>query len=208
MQSIEKDNLIIASIIAMKIEKSTIETIKNGGVGVMPTDTIYGLVGLALSKKAVEKIYKLKKRGPGKPFIILIAGIEDLKKFGVALDESFKNILDKFWPGPVSVILQCPKLKKELSYLRPLDKTLAFRCPKDKRLNNLLKATGPLVAPSANIEGLPPAETIKQAKEYFSDKVDFYSDNGIMKNKPSTLIAFEKRGVEVLREGIVKVNEK
>ena len=192
-------------LVIMKISDDIITILKNGGVGILPTDTIYGLVGLALSKKAVEKIYQLKKRGPAKPFIILIADIEDLKKFGVALDESAKNILDKFWPGPVSVILRCPKLKSGLSYLRPLNKTLAFRCPKDKRLNNLLKETGPLVAPSANPERLPPAETIKQAKEYFGDKVDFYLDAGTIKSAPSALIALQGGQIEILRQGKIKI---
>ena len=187
------------------VDQNIINTIKASGIGVLPTDTIYGLVGLALHKKAVEKIYKLKKRSPQKPFIILIAEIEDLKKFGVALDKPAKNILDKFWPGPVSVILPCPMLKRELSYLWPLNKTLAFRCPKDKWLNNLLKETGPLVAPSANIEGLPPAQTIKQAKKYFNDKVDFYFDEGTIKNAPSVLISLENRKIKVLRQGKTKI---
>ena len=182
-------------------DQNIIKIIKSGGIGILPTDTIYGLVGLALHRKAIEKIYKLKKRGPGKPFIILIADIEDLKMFGVALDESAKNILHKFWPGPVSVILRCPKLKNNLSYLRPLNKTLAFRCPKDKWLNNLLKETGPLVAPSANPEGLPPAKTIQQAKKYFDSQVDFYFDAGTIKNRPSTLIALQNGQIEVLRQG-------
>ncbi|MCX6789601.1 MAG: L-threonylcarbamoyladenylate synthase [Candidatus Gribaldobacteria bacterium] len=189
----------------MKMSDDIIIVLKNGGVGVLPTDTIYGLVGLALDKKAVEKIYKLKKRSPQKPFIILIAGTEYLKKFGVALNESTRNILQKFWPGPVSVILRCPKIKSGLSYLRPLNKTLAFRCPKDKWLNNLLKETGPLVAPSANIEKLLPAETIKQAKEYFDDNVDFYIDAGTIKGAPSALISLENGKIKVLRQGKTKI---
>ena len=186
-------------------KKEVINILSNGGVGIIPTDTIYGLVGLALRKEAVGKIYQLKKRGQSKPFIILIADIEDLRKFGVALDEAVKNILDKFWPGPVSVILRCSELKRELSYLRPLNKTLAFRCPKDKWLNNLLKETGPLVAPSANIEGLPPAETIKQAKKYFNNKADFYFDEGTIKNAPSALISINNGKIKVLRQGKIKI---
>jgi len=113
--------------------------------------------------------------------------------------------LKKFWPGPVSVILKCPKIKKEMSYLRPLDKTLAFRCPKGKWLNVLLQKTGPLVAPSANPEGLPPAQTIKQAKKYFYEKVDFYVDTGIIKGVPSALIVLKDGSTEILRQGKVKI---
>lgn len=63
--------------------KNIIKILKSSGVGVMPTDTIYGLVGRAEDKKAVERIYKIKRRNKKKPFIILISNIQDLKKFGV-----------------------------------------------------------------------------------------------------------------------------
>lgn len=186
-------------------KQKIIDILKNNGVGILPTDTIYGLVGSALSKKAVARIYKIKKRNPQKPFIILIAKIDDLKKFGVALNEPSENILRKIWPSSVSVILDCPKLKNSLSYLKPLNNTLAFRCPKDKWLNVLLQKTGPLIAPSANPEGLPPAETIKQAKKYFGEQVDFYLDKAVVKGAPSTLIAFKNGKIEILRQGKAKI---
>ncbi len=193
----------------MKINKNIIKTLKNGGVGVLPTDTLYGLVGSALSKKAVERIYRLKKRSPQKPFIILIAGISDLQLFGVKLGsdtcQTLRETIKGFWPGPVSIVLDCPNLSNLLSYLRPLNNTLAFRCPWDKWLHNLLKQTGPLVAPSANCEGEIPAENIEQAKRYFGEQVDFYFDGGILVGKPSTLIALKDGRIEVLRKGALKV---
>ncbi|MDD4990318.1 MAG: Sua5/YciO/YrdC/YwlC family protein, partial [Candidatus Pacebacteria bacterium] len=127
----------------MKISEKIVKILKNGGVGILSTDTLYGLVGSALSKKAVERIYKLKKRGVGKPFIILISKISDLKLFEVELNEKEKEVLRRFWPGPISIVLKCPNLTREMSYLRPLNQTLAFRCPNLKWLNVLLKKTGP-----------------------------------------------------------------
>src|SRR3972149_1783893 len=70
-----------------------------GNVGVLPTDTLYGLVGSALSKKAVERIYKLKKRNSRKPRIILIASLKDLNLFGARIDTAYKNLLRALWPG-------------------------------------------------------------------------------------------------------------
>ena len=104
----------------------------------MPTDTIYGLVARAFDKKAVLRVFRLKKRSPQKPFIILISNMNDLKKFGVNADNRMKNVLDKIWHNEVSVVLSCPNLDKSLSYLKPKNKTLAFRCPNDKRLKNVL----------------------------------------------------------------------
>jgi len=125
------------------------EILKSGGIGVMPTDTIYGLVGSALSKKTVLRIYKVRQRDLRKPFIVLIGSLGDLKKFGVKLNPRHLAFLRKIWPGPVSVILPCTG--REFYYLHRGTRSLAFRLPKDKGLINLLKKTGPLVAPSANI---------------------------------------------------------
>ncbi|MDD5146761.1 MAG: L-threonylcarbamoyladenylate synthase [Candidatus Pacebacteria bacterium] len=190
-----------------QIIKSIKEILRLGGVGVLPTDTLYGLVGPALDKKAVLRIYKLKKRSPQKPFIILIAGLNSLESFGAILDSKTRAILRQVWPNPISVILQCPNLPKELFYMCPINQTLAFRCPKEKWLHNLLKQTGPLVAPSANSEGAAPAETIAQAKVYFSDQVDFYLDVGTIKGEPSTLIAIRDGNVIIERQGQVKVEK-
>ena len=179
-----------------------IQILKNDGVGVMATDTIYGLVGSALSKKAVERIYKLKKRTPSKPFIILISDFNDLKFFNIKIDQFTKKLLQKIWPNPVSVILPCNDAK--FAYLHRETKTLAFRIPQKPDLLELLQQTVPLVAPSANPEGLPPAQTIKEAKKYFNDQVDFYQDEGKLISEPSTLIEIKNRKTNILRQGIYK----
>ena len=172
--------------------KKIIDILKKGGVGVMQTDTLYGLVGRADSKKAVERIYKIKGRNKNKPLIILISDIKDLKKFRVKISDEELIFLEKVWPGKVSVILS----------------GLAFRLPNKKPLIKILKKTGPLVAPSANLSGLKPAKNIKEAQEYFGDNVDFYLSGGTLKSRPSTLIGINKKGeIKVLR-GMIKKHGK
>ena len=80
-----------------------------GGVGVLPTDTLYGLVGSAFSKRTVQRIYKLRRRNPAKPMIILIGDISDLASFGIRLSPQIKKILHRVWPGKVSVIIPLPR---------------------------------------------------------------------------------------------------
>lgn len=179
--------------------------LKEGAIGVIPTDTIYGVVASALNKKAVEKIYRLKKRNQKKPLIILISSINDLKFFGVTLNSWQKKVLKKFWPGKVSFILKCPS--KKFYYLHRGSKTLAFRLPKKKELLKILAIAGPLVAPSANWEGFPPATNISQAKKYFGKNV-FYLDDGEIKGKPSALIDIRKNKLEVLRDGVFLTKQK
>jgi len=185
------------------MKKDIVDILLRGGVGVLPTDTIYGIVGLALSKKAVARIYKLRKRNPKKPLIILISSLRDLKLFDIILNRETKKLLEKLWPGKVSVILPCRN--KKFAYLHRGTKTLAFRLPKKRELTGLLKKAGPLVAPSANWEGHPPAKTAKAAKKYFGNKIDFYIDAGKLESLPSTLIEIKNGKINILRAGGGKI---
>lgn len=178
-----------------------------GGIGVLPTDTIYGIVARALDAKAVERVYEVRRRRPDKPCIILIADVSDLEQFGVAP----LPVLEKLWPGAVSVILSCHDEASmgeggdDLVYLHRGTNALAFRLPAGEDLRELLRKTGPLIAPSANIEGMKPAVTIEDAKVYFDDKVDFYVDVGMRVGEPSTLVEVKDGRVLVLRQGAVNI---
>lgn len=187
-----------------EVEKEVAFALRGGQVGVLPTDTLYGLVGSAFNIDTVERIYHLRKRDLKKPMIILISSLKDLERFGIFLDKESKEALKKLWPAKLSVVLGCGA--NGMDYLTRGGKTLAFRMPEDKQLLGLIKKTGPLVAPSANLAGEKPAENYKEAREYFADNVDFYVDAGRIKSKPSTLIELGKGGkIKVLRPGAVKI---
>lgn len=187
----------------------------------MPTDTIYGLLGQALNKKTVERIYKVRRRSPAKPLIILIASLADLGLFGIKLKPAEKEFLSRYWPGALSVILPCPLAK--FKYLHRGTRSLAFRWPTKLSVLEVLKVTGPLVAPSANPEEEKSADNLKEAKDYFGEEVypvkssfkrdgeavfngvDFYYGRGSLIGQPSTLVKLEGDKVEVLRPGAVKI---
>jgi len=179
-----------------------IDAIKRGGVAVIPTDTIYGIVARADNPEAVERVYAVKGRAPEKPSIILIGKKEDLSIFDIILSEEQENFLNKHWPGAVSVILECTN--ERFAYLHRGTKSLSFRLPDNKALIELLEQTGPLSAPSANPENQKPASTVDEARVYFGDAVDCYMDGGMSSADPSTLVRLGKAGeVEVLRVGSV-----
>jgi len=184
-----------------------IKIIKKGGIGFLPTDTIYGLVGSAFSQEAVERIYHTKNRDPKKPFIVLISSLKDLEKFGHSLTAEEKAWLSKVWPGKVSIILSLPAShQKEFKYLHRGTKALAFRLPKKKALLEILKKTGPLVAPSANPEGAPPFEGLREAKDYFGSQLDFYVSAGKrLGGAPSTLVKLDQGQISIIRQGAVKI---
>lgn len=187
-------------------QKEIMSVLQHGGIGVLPTDTLYGIVGSALSKKTVARMYKVRKRNLKKPLIILIHSLRDLAVFGVVITPKEKKLLNTLWPGKVSVLLSCAH--KRFTYLHRGTHMLAFRVPADTALRALLKKTGPLVAPSANIEGSDPARTIGDALRYFGKNVDFYSDGGKRGGKPSTLVVLEHGVLSVKRLGAVKIKKK
>lgn len=189
----------------MKIDKKVIKTLKNNGIGVLPTDTIYGIIGSALSKQAIERIYKLRNRDPKKPMVIIVANTKQLRLFDIKINRKFKKKLKEFWPGKVSIILPCHS--EEFAYLHRGMESLAFRVPNLKWLRKLLKKTGPLVATSANPEGEKPACDVKQAEKYFGDNVDFYVDMGNREGEPSTLIEIKDSNVIIKRHGAVIFNQ-
>ena len=188
-------------------DKNLIKVLKENGVVVMPTDTIYGMVCNTLNKEAVLRVYKIRERNPKKSCIILIGNINELEKFGIFLSEIKKEELKKYWfitsendgSRPTSIVLNCKN--DSLEYLHHGTNTLAFRIPKLKTLRELLLKTGPLISPSANQEGFFPAKTVEEAKKYFGDLVDLYINGGELKNKASKLIKLNNDGsIIVLRE--------
>ena len=169
-----------------RIDSKLMIAIKAGSIGVLPTDTLYGLVASALDRRAIERVYRVRRRNPQKPAIILVGSLADLKRFGVYPTVRTLALLKRLWPGPVSVVLPCPL--KKFTYLHRGTKKLAFRLPRPFWLRRLVKRTGPLIAPSANPEGKPPAATIHEARAYFKNAVDFYVDHGRLCRAPSSVI--------------------
>lgn len=193
----------------MKNKKEIINILKKGGVGVMPTDTIYGLVGTVFSREAVDRIYQIKKRDRNKPLIILVSALNDLNKLGIKIEKETRLILEKIWPGEISVVLNFRNEK--IKYLNEKGNTLAVRLSSDENVLRILKKTGPLIATSANLEGERPAENIAEARKNFGDQVDFYLNGGELKASHSTLIEIKSGGIKILRKGgvdILSINDK
>ena len=177
------------------------KTILNGGVGVLPTDTLYGLVAKANNADAVSRLYALKDR-ENKPGTVIAQNIDQLVELG--LKRRYLRAVNKYWPGPVSVIIPTGP---NLSYLHQGKFSLAVRIPNDPNLTKLLSVTGPLLTTSANAPGKPPATNIDEAKQYFGNKVDFYVDGGPNNGQPSTVIRVVDDVIEILRQGKTRINE-
>lgn len=182
-----------------------VSILKRGGIAVIPTDTLYGIVARAENPTTVKRLYALRRKTSGKPFIILLPNARALRRFGIFPSAAQKKILGALWPGEVSVILSCSSPR--FTYLRRGAQTLAFRVPRPRTLQNFLRAVGPLVAPSANPEGRKPAETVSEARRYFGNRVDFYQTAGRrLSGEPSTIISLVGKTAQLIRQGTVRVS--
>jgi tRNA threonylcarbamoyl adenosine modification protein (Sua5/YciO/YrdC/YwlC family) len=170
-----------------------------GGIAVIPTDTVYGVVCRAADEQAAKRLYSLKSREK-KPGTVIAASIDQLVNLGIK--RRYLTAVSQFWPGAVSI-----EIPHDLTYLNQGTGRQAFRIVADEVLADMLQQTGPLLTSSANQPGEPTSKDISEARDYFGNEVDFYLDGGRHAGEPSTLIRIVDDAVEVLREGTVKINE-
>lgn len=187
-----------------KIIEETIKVLKNQGLVIFPSDTVYGALVDAKNEKAVKKLIDFKNRPPGKPisvFVIDFSMINDL----VYINKKQSKILNEILPGSFTVILQSKN--KVCSLLESEKKTLGIRLINYHLINELLKKyNNPITATSANLGGKPPHYSIEsllnQLPSYKKQMIDLIIDGGkLPKNKPSTVIDLSQSEIKILRQG-------
>ena len=177
------------------------EIIKRGGLVAFPTETVYGLGADGLNPIAIAKIFEVKKRPSFNPLIFHIADKDSLEKFSPIKNEKVDRLINKFWPGPLTLVL--PKTKIVPDIVTSGNPTVAVRMPNHPIALQLIEACGtPIAAPSANKFGhLSPTEASHVAK-YLGDKVDMILDGGKSSvGVESTIIQFHENEFYLLRPG-------
>ncbi|MEG0872924.1 MAG: L-threonylcarbamoyladenylate synthase [Clostridia bacterium] len=179
------------------------KAIKEGKIAVFPTETVYGIGANAYDENAVNSIFKAKGRPSDNPLIVHICDIEMLNKVTKGVSRIEKLIIDKFWPGPLTIILQKSD-KIPLNVTCGLD-TVGIRMPDEKIALELIKKAGiPIAAPSANISGRPSGTNIADIVDELKDKVDYIIDGGNTNiGVESTVIKVVANQVNILRPGII-----
>ncbi len=185
------------------IEKAY-QIINQGGIVVFPTDTVYGIGCDPYNKDSVRKIYEIKSRKISKPFPVLVYS-KDIAERIAFFDEFTKKIVERFWPGPLTIILKLTdeNLKESLNVT---DK-IAIRVPNHKCTLELLKKCNFLVGTSANISG---HSSFTNPDECFNNfrKYDVFVDGGIITSKSeSTIIEIENEEIKIIREGSLSHEE-
>lgn len=185
-----------------------VDIIKRDGIVVFPTETVYGIGGNALSENVIKNIYNIKKRPQEKALNILVKNKEEIKKYAYISNELEEEIIDKFMPGPITIILK--KRKSQIpDLLTGNNDTIGIRIPDNDIVKKILeKCNLPIAAPSANISGKPSSIKLEDIKPDFDGKVDAFIDGGKCKqNISSTIVKVIDGNIKILREGIISIKD-
>lgn len=187
--------------------KEIAEIIKKSGIGIVPTETVYGIGANGLDEKAVEKIYLAKGRKQDNPINLLVNNIEMVEKVAKNITELEYKLMKAFFPGPFTIILN----KKDIvpNIVTANQNTVGVRMPKNDIALKLIEYAGvPIAAPSANISGKPSGTDFKDIYNDFKDKVDFMIDGGESNiGIESTIVKVIDNIPHVLRPGSITAEE-
>lgn len=177
------------------------QIIKNGGLVAVPTETVYGLCANGLDENAVRKIFAVKGRAESKPLALMISGVEDLEKYAAEIPRAALVLANKFWPGPLTIVLKSKEFIPDI--VRARFPTIGLRCPDSGLTLELIKKAGlPLAGPSANPSGKKSPVSAKQVLCYFDGKIDAVIDGGEAELKEgSTVISLAETPFKIIRRG-------
>ena len=184
------------------------EYIKNNEVVVFPTETVYGIGANALNKEAVNKIFKAKNRPADNPLIVHICDYNMLNLIVKDISDLEKKIMNKFWPGPLSIILKKKENVLPDNVTAKLD-TIAVRMPSNKIALKLIKEVNlPIAAPSANVSSRPSGTNIEDIYEELNTNVKYFLEDGESQiGLESTVIRVINDEIVILRPGKITINE-
>lgn len=187
--------------------KKAADIIKSGGIVGVPTETVYGLGANALDEHAVGKIFEAKGRPKDNPMIVHVSCMEEIKPLVKEIPESAKLLAEKFWPGPLTIIMKKTDLVPPVTSGN-LD-TVAIRMPSHEVMREIIKKSGcPIAAPSANLSGSPSPTNAKYVYDDMNGKIPLIIDGGESNvGLESTVITLAGDKPRLLRPGGVTPEE-
>jgi tRNA threonylcarbamoyl adenosine modification protein (Sua5/YciO/YrdC/YwlC family) len=190
-----------------EIIEEAVRIIKEGGLVAFPTETVYGLGVDALNEKGVRKIFEIKGRPLDKPLSIFISGKEELGQYVQEIPKITQLLIEKFWPGPLTLIFKASSLIPEI--VKGRGSTIGVRMPNCKVAFDLVRASGvPLACPSANLSGRPSPTKAEEVIKELGEKIDLLLDGGETRiGVESTVLDLTTSPPSILREGALKREE-
>jgi len=178
--------------------KEAAKVLKEGGLVIIPTETVYGIAASMLNKKAVDKLYEIKRRPKDKPFALLIDKKESIEELAGAIPPAAYRLADKFWPGPLTLVLKSRGAG-----------TIGIRMPDNQVALGIIREAGTaLFCPSANLSGKPAPVNLEEAIKDLDGLVDLAIDAGRVKlGTESTVVDLSGESLRILREGAIDKND-
>jgi L-threonylcarbamoyladenylate synthase len=183
-----------------------INIIKNGGIVIFPTDTVYGIGCNAFNEDTIKRIYEIKNRNYNKPINVLCSSIKDIENLALGLNTKEKEIINKYMPGDCTLIVN---KKKEISDILTSGlNTVGVRIPNNNiALELIRKCEFPIATTSANISGESDNIEIEEILKEFASKVDVIINGGTSKiGIPSTIVRVDNEEIKILRQGRLKID--
>jgi L-threonylcarbamoyladenylate synthase len=180
-----------------------IEALRSGEVVVYPTETFYGMGADALSPAALDRLFSLKGREPGKPVALIAADARSAFELAREVPETARRLAEAFWPGPLTLVL--PARDNLPEPLIGPDGGVGVRVSSHPVARALAAGLGrPITATSANLAGGQPATTLGEARDAFGANVKVYLEGGrLTAAAPSTVVACDRDGWRILRAGAI-----
>jgi L-threonylcarbamoyladenylate synthase len=180
-----------------------VEALRSGEVVVYPTETFYGMGVDALSVPALDRLFALKGREPGKPVALITADARSAFELAREVPEAARRLADAFWPGPLTLVM--PARDNLPGPLIGPDCRVGVRVSSHPIARALAAGLGrPITATSANLAGGQPATTLGEARDVFGAKVKVYLEGGkLTAAVPSTVVACDRNGWRILRAGAI-----
>ncbi len=177
------------------------DILKSGGIGIIPTDTVYGIVALATNPDPLKRVYELKMRSFSKPFPVQVSSVEHASEIAVIEGEICTRLIERFWPGALTIVM-FRKAKTKLVF-QPEDR-IGLRMPDYPLALELIRNSGFLIAPSANFSGEPAPKEPDEIDPRLVRLVDFVIYAGSCPVGIESTVVDVTRGIKILREGAIK----
>ena len=183
----------------VRMIRKAAEILREGGIVIYPTDTVYGIGCDLFNKRAIEKIYEIKQRSKKQPFSIICADLKDISSYASVSNYAYK-IMRRLLPGPYTFILEASRLVPKI--LLPKRKAVGIRVPDNTICLALVKELGhPIISTSVTVGENEVLSDPVDMEEEFKHRVDMVIDGGVIVPEESSVISFIDEVPEVIREG-------
>lgn len=183
--------------------KKPANIIKNGGIVIFPTETVYGIGTNALNEDAVKRLYEIKQRPLNKPISLLVNSIDMIEQIAKDITDLEYALIREFFPGPLTLILKKKDIVPDI--VTANSDTVGVRMPKNEIALKLIEYAGiPIATPSANISGKPSGTNMKNIIKDFNGEVDYLIDSGTSQiGLASTIVQVIDNVPHILRQGSI-----